>query len=58
MAYGTAAASPTARGIEDTYRQVLQHTETCRPCNSAEGKCVRGNELRADHRAALAKAGR
>ncbi|MEU1216099.1 hypothetical protein ABZ424_27600 [Streptomyces sp. NPDC005790] len=58
MAYGTAAAFPTARGIEDTYRQVLQHTETCLPCNTPEGECARGDELRAAHRDALAKARR
>jgi len=56
VAYGTAAASPTARGIEDTYRQVLQHTEKCQPCNSSREQCARGDKLRAAHRAALAKA--
>ena len=58
MAYGTAAASPTARGIEDTYRDVLRHTEACRPCNTPDTDCARGDKLRAAHRAALAKARR
>ncbi|MFD8797195.1 hypothetical protein [Streptomyces atroolivaceus] len=58
MAYGTAATSPEARGIEDTYRQVLQHTETCQPCNAPWDECPVGDGLRAAHRDALAKARR
>lgn len=56
MAYGTAAHHPVDRAIDDTYRRVLRHTETCRPCNTDGMACTRGDELRADHRAALTEA--
>jgi len=58
VAYGTAAQSQTDRAIEDTYRQVLQHTETCRPCNTPGENCAEGDRLRAKHRTALAEGGR
>ncbi|MBD2831676.1 hypothetical protein ID871_09350 [Streptomyces pratensis] len=58
MAYGTAAQSQTDRAIEDTYRQVLQHTETCQPCNAPWDECPVGDGLRAKHRTALAEGGR
>ncbi|MFD4662445.1 hypothetical protein [Streptomyces halstedii] len=56
MAYGTGPATPVDRAIEDTYRAVLQHTESCPECRVEDATCDTAAELRAAHRTATREA--
>lgn len=38
--------------VDATYREVILHTQGCRPCSAEGATCTRGDELRAAHQAA------